>query len=44
VTSKPGPEVVPISGLALLDNNLVNLVSASLTSLLTAFLALRVFG
>jgi hypothetical protein len=44
VTSKPGPDVVHISGLAFLDNNLVNLLSASATSLLAALLALRIFG
>ncbi len=44
VTGKPGPDVVHISGLPFLDNNMVNLTSASLTSLLTAFLALRILG
>lgn len=44
VTGKPGPDVAHISGVALLDNNAVNLLSASLTAVLTALAALKMFG
>lgn len=43
VTSKLGPDVVHISGHSLLTNNLVNLVSASLVSLLTAWAVLVLY-
>lgn len=43
VTSRPGPEVAPISGFPLLTNNAVNIVSASLTALLGGFACLRLF-
>lgn len=42
ITSKLNDDVTPISGFPLLDNNAVNLVSASLVSLLTALLSLEV--
>ncbi len=44
IVGKPGPEVVPISGMPFLMNNGVNLVSASITAALTAVVALRMFG
>lgn len=44
VVSKPGPGIVHISGMRLLSNNMVNLISASLTSALTAVAALLMFG
>ncbi|KAG2428662.1 hypothetical protein HXX76_011367 [Chlamydomonas incerta] len=47
IVSRPGPNVVRIAGPdrgGLLDNNAVNLVSASLTSALTAFVAMKLFG
>jgi uncharacterized membrane protein len=44
LTGKPGPDVVHISGLPFLSNNMVNLISAAATSALTALFALRLFG
>ena len=44
IVSRPGPDVVHISGAALLSNNAVNLVSATLTSAATALVALRLFA
>ena len=40
LTSKYSEDVTPISGVALLSNNGVNLVSASVTAVLTAALTL----
>lgn len=44
VTQTAGPDVTHISGRAVLDNNAVNLCSASITSALTAAVALKMFG
>lgn len=44
IVSRPGPGVERISGLPWLSNNAVNLLSASVTSALTALVALRMFG
>ena len=41
ITSKINDDVTPISGLPILDNNAVNLISASLLSILSAFLSLH---
>ena len=43
VTSKPGPDVVHISGHPYLTNNLVNLVSAAIIAALTSWAALRFY-
>jgi len=43
VTSTPGPGINHISGVAFLDNNMVNMVSASVMSGLTALAAVRLF-
>jgi len=44
IVGRPGPDVVHISGLHFLSNNAVNLFSASLTSAVTALVALRMFA
>lgn len=44
IAKRPGPDVVRISGAPLLTNNTVNLVSASVTAVATALLALRMYG
>ncbi|KXZ46526.1 hypothetical protein GPECTOR_43g963 [Gonium pectorale] len=44
IVGRPGPGVMRISGVPILDNNAVNAVSASVTAGLTALVALKTFG
>ncbi|KAG2501334.1 hypothetical protein HYH03_001125 [Edaphochlamys debaryana] len=44
IVGRPGPGVVHIAGKPWLDNNAVNALSASLTAVLTAYVALKSFG
>lgn len=43
ITGRTGPDVTRISGSPVLDNNLVNAVSASITALLMGLVSLRIF-
>jgi uncharacterized membrane protein len=43
IVSRPGPDVLPISGLPFLTNNAVNLLSATVTAAAGAAVALRIF-
>lgn len=43
IVGKPGPTVKKISGLKILDNNAVNLVSIVLTAMLTSFAGVYIF-
>lgn len=43
ITGRVGADVTPISGIPVLDNNMVNAVSATSTAIITALVALRLF-